>query len=392
MMDVRAYRLWLLHALGCGSTKVRRILKYAGSIEEFYKGGERAWVSMGIFTERELCAMREFSADDALFQIEYCERLGQKIYTPEHPEYPGPLRQIANPPGVLFVKGTLPDFDRMLSIAVVGSRKATKTGIDTARRLGFDLAKAGAVVVSGGAIGVDIAAHEGALEAGGVTVCLLACGINYPYLTQNASIRERIAKSGALVSEYPPDTGIERGNFEVRNRLISGLSRGVAVVEAKEKSGSMITVRYALDQGRDVFSVPGDLGNANAAGTNALIQNGAKLITCAEDILEEYAFGRFEKAQAAAAEKAEAENAPGTVSAHETASAPGTASSQEDCSQDAAAILRLIGREPIHLSALSAASGFSAARTLSALTELELSGKIVSCSGRRYILSDTVMI
>ena len=378
-MDVRAYRLWLLHALGCGSTKVRRILKYAGSIEEFYKGGERAWVSMGIFTERELGAMREFSADDALSQIEYCEKLGQKIYTPEHPEYPGLLRQIANPPGVLFVKGTLPDFDRVLSVAVVGSRKATKTGIDTARRLGFDLARAGAVVVSGGAIGVDIAAHEGALEAGGVTVCLLACGINYPYLTQNASIRERIAKSGALVSEYPPDTGIERGNFEVRNRLISGLSRGVAVVEAKEKSGSMITVRYALDQGRDVFSVPGDLGNANAAGTNALIQNGAKLITCAEDILEEYAFERFEKAQAAGV-------------AAEAQTAQEAASAKEDCSQDAAAILRLIGREPIHLSALSAASGFSAARTLSALTELELSGKIVSCSGRRYILSDTVMI
>ena len=373
-MDIRAYRIWLSHALSYGSTKVRRVLKHFGTIENFYEQGYKAWSSMGIFTERELQAMKEFSVEHAQFQMEYCEKLGQKIYTPESKEYPECLRNISNPPGVLYVKGTMPDFDNCLAISIIGSRKANESAKKTAYYLGYDLAKKDVIVVSGGAIGGDIEAHKGALKAVGITVCVLPCGINYPYLTQNAKIREEIAENGALISEYPPDTGVDRGNFEIRNRIMSGLARGVAVTHAGLKSGTMITVRHALNQGRDVFAVPGDINNPEAAGTNKLIQDGAKMILCADDILLEYSGIKFKSPK----EKQE-------VLVKEVQNP------QPDIqlSGDQALLYEFLTETPAHISQIERALSMPTKRILAAATELELIGLIVSYSGRRFSKANT---
>ena len=368
-MDIRAYRIWLSHALSYGSTKVRRILKHFGTIENFYEQGYKTWAAMGIFTEKELQAMKEFSVDHAQFQMEYCEKLGQKIYTPESKEYPECLRNISNPPGVLYVKGILPNFDDCLAISIIGSRKADESAKKTAFYLGYDLAKKDVIVVSGGAIGGDIEAHKGALKANGITVCVLPCGINFPYLTQNAKIREEIAQNGALISEYPPDTGVDRGNFEIRNRIMSGLARGVAVTHAGLKSGTMITVRHALNQGRDVFAVPGDINNPEAAGTNKLIQDGAKMILCADDILLEYSGFNFkspkEKNEVLEREEAKVQN-------------------DIELSGDLALLYEFLTEAPVHISQIERALSMPTKRILAAATELELNGMIVSYSGRRY--------
>lgn len=255
-LDKRAYWVWLQHALGAGSSKQNRILTGYRTLSDFYAAGMEGWLLEGYFTHSELEKLNSFSASDAAALIEYSEKIGQRVVTPECNGYPELLRHIHNPPCALYVKGTLPDFSEAVSISVVGTRKATATGIATAHSFSFELAKQGAVVVSGGALGIDTAAHKGALQAGGKTVCVLGCGIDFNYLISNVSLRAAIANSGAVVSEYPPHTQAANSNFPIRNRIISGLSLGTLVVEAAGRSGSLITADYALEQGRDVFAVP----------------------------------------------------------------------------------------------------------------------------------------
>lgn len=216
-LDRRAYWIWLQHALQAGSSKPRHILESFGSIEDFYRAGRQEWGLLGIFTQRELSAMREYPLQEAQAQLAYCAQMGQTVLTPEDGEYPFLLRQIHNPPAVLYVQGELPDFAEVPAISIVGTRKATLVGKRVAHSLGYGLAKGGAVVVSGGALGIDTAAHKGALLAGGKTVCVLGCGIDYPYLAANTSLREAISHSGALLSEYPPGTPALRNHFPIRN-------------------------------------------------------------------------------------------------------------------------------------------------------------------------------
>ena len=202
--------------------------------------------------------------------------------------YPQLLKEIYDPPAVLYVDGQLPDVDNTLSIAMVGTRNATTSGKKLSYSIAFDLANSGVNVISGGALGIDSSAHSGALMAGGKTVCVLGCGINSNYLMSNASMRAQIAKTGAVVSEYPPDYQATKYTFPKRNRIISALSQGVLVVEAGEKSGALITASTALEQNKDIFAIPGNVTNAVAFGTNKLIKQGAKPITTAGDIIEEY--------------------------------------------------------------------------------------------------------
>ncbi len=200
------------------------------------------------------------------------------------PAYPPLLREIAKPPSCLYIQGGL-DHARP-HIAIVGTRRATAAGRDIAKRMARDLGCAGAVVVSGLAMGIDTAAHEGAVEAGAPTVAVLGNGLDAIYPRQNYKLAERIlACGGALISEYPEGTPSYPDNFLTRNRIISGLSRGVIVIEAPERSGALSTAAHALDQNRDVFVVPGPVSHPNYAGAHRLIQQGAALVTSAEDVL-----------------------------------------------------------------------------------------------------------
>jgi DNA processing protein len=201
-------------------------------------------------------------------------------------EYPQLLAEISDPPECLWIRGDRGAFARV-GVAVIGARAASQEGLVAAYEIAFDLARAGVVVISGLARGVDSAAHRGALEGGGRTIAVLGTGIDKVYPAENAALADQISATGLLATEFPPGAAPEDWHFPRRNRIISGLSKAVVIVEAKEKSGSLITARLAADQGRDVMAVPGTIVGGRNRGANALLRDGAKLVESAVDILQE---------------------------------------------------------------------------------------------------------
>jgi DNA processing protein len=214
------------------------------------------------------------------------ERLGVQLLRWGHERYPPHLAEIADPPCALYLRGTLEPADRC-AVAVVGTRRASSYGRDVAALLSRDLARAGVTVVSGLALGIDGSAHRGALSAVGRTVAVLGCGVDVAYPASHAALAAEIIERGALLSEYPMGSGPEPWRFPARNRIVSGLSLGTVVVEGTEKSGAMITADFAAEQNRDVFAVPGDIRSPRSEGPHRLIQEGAKLVRCAQDIMTE---------------------------------------------------------------------------------------------------------
>ena len=282
------YHIWLQLALGFSHQYTGDILRNYGSVDEFYQAGEREWRLCGLFSTQQLEKLLSVPLTKAESIWARCRREGIRVAAFGDPGYPARLKNIQDPPPVIYWKGAEMSIDREVCIAMVGTRHTSAYGADIASRLGYGLARSGAVVVSGGAVGIDTAAHMGALAAQGRTIAVLGCGICYPYLKKNQTMREKICERGALVSEYPPDEPPVPYYFPVRNRIISGLSLGTVVVEAGQKSGSLITATRALEQGRDLFSVPGSILSPTSNGTKHLIQNGAKPVTNIKDILEEY--------------------------------------------------------------------------------------------------------
>jgi DNA processing protein len=383
-IDPRAYWLWLQHALGAGSSKQNRILASYPSLQFFYQEGKESWLLEGYFTPKELHALETWSVEQAQALLDYCEKLGQTVITPDDAEYPDLLREIPNPPCALFVKGKLPDFSHRLSISIVGTRKATATGRGAARSIAFELAKKGVIIVSGGALGIDTAAHQGALQAGGTTVCVLGCGIDAEYLMVNASMRDAIALHGALVSEYPPQTQPISSNFPIRNRIIAGLSVGTLVVEAAARSGSLITADFALDQGRDVFAVPADIFSPVSQGVNNLIKSGAKPVSCAEDILEEYSELFPEKIYLDGGKTNDMIKDNGMIPKKQEN--VNYLQEPADISDDAKTVFRFLEKQPVHIEVLQEKTKMNTSRILAAITELELSGAVKTYSGGRYSL------
>jgi DNA processing protein len=231
------------------------------------------------------------AARQARDELERLQRLGGCLLCPESPEYPQALKNIPDPPAVLNCRGDLSLLSRP-TIALIGSRAATEYGRRIASQFATELARRHIVVVSGAAYGIDAAAHRGALAAKGKTVAVLGCGLDVAYPKSHASMLDEIAADGLLVSEYPLGTKPEGFRFPARNRLISGLCQGVVVVEATEKSGSLITARLALDQGREVFAVPGRVDSPKSSGSHWLIRQGAQLVRDAGDVLEELGWGQ----------------------------------------------------------------------------------------------------
>ena len=371
------YWLWLQLALGAGSRHVKPILEHYDSIESFYKGGEREWRLCG-FSSKELDKLNKTTLSDAEKIIERCTKLSQRILTPE--EFPRRLLEIDNPPCALYMKGEMPCIDDEVSVAIVGTRSATPYGLETAFDLAFQLAKAGAVVISGGALGVDAAAHKGAIQAGGKTIAVLGCGLNFDYLRANASLRHTIANEGTLLSEYPPDTPALAYHFPIRNRLISGLCLGTVVIEAGEKSGSLITANLALEQGRDVFALPGNVQSAVSRGTNNLIKAGAKPVTDVMDILEEY--------QPQYSSKIKRIKAPDTELGGTLVQQMHKRTKEElenaGTSNEAALLYLAMEEEAQHIDALLQKANLSVPAAMQALTELELLGLVRAWPGRQY--------
>lgn len=423
-MSDTVYSVWLQQCVGCCYGKIKEIIDYFGSAKDIYDAADHMRRVSGFFTQKQLNRFSEYTLDDAYGIMRKCEKYNYSVLSIEDENYPKRLYEISNPPCVLYISGKMPDVDNTLTIGVVGTRTATSEGIRNSFTFGRDLSSCGAIVVSGGALGVDCASHRGVLQNDGVTVCVLGCGINYNYLAENAQMRRLITNKGAVISEYPPDTPPTSYSFPARNRIISGLSNGVLVIEAGVKSGSLITARLALEQNRDVFSVPGSLINAKAQGSNSLIKQGAITVTSYKDIVAEYAqmYDLYiehesviaseedisdvpvggkrnmprkterktsakpninsDKADGGNGVKTQSGAAAEAVEPRRTKKAP---ECPEGASDDARLVFSALTDEPQYIDQISDKLNLGVQQVMAALTELEIFDAAQSVSGGRYI-------
>jgi DNA processing protein len=364
-------------------TTERFISRYDSAKQAYHDSSENRRNS-GAFTKTQLELMDKIPLSRAEDIIENCNKNRWKILTPDMEQYPKRLLELPNFPLALYYVGNFPDVDREPLIAMVGARDATTYGLRMASALAGDLAKAGMIVVSGGALGIDSQCHRSTIEAGGRTVAVLGNGFGVNYLPQNRELWNSIARNGAVVTEFKPGTEASRYTFPIRNRIISGLSLGTVVVEAGQRSGSLITARCACDQGRDVFAVPGEVINTAFYGGNKLIKDGAKPVFSAMDILEEYR-GRFVgKINCAAVNDFIAPHEESTEKVGEEIKiklpAPDTLSSA------AKAVYDLIGlEEAVGVDVIIEKSGLENRKVIVCLTELEMAGIVECLAGRKYI-------
>ena len=289
MSNIR-YWIWLSQAIGYCTTRYKQLVELYSDTDIFFEGGEPEWRLSGLFTNAEISKLNSTPLTVADEIISKCNKHCFEILPIDSPYYPKCLYNIDNPPAVIYIWGALPDIDDRLSIGVVGTRKASMYGIRSAHTISYELAKCGVTIVSGGALGIDTAAHMGCLAADGVTIAVLGCGINYDYLRENAKMRSDITYKGAVISEYPPDTEAYGYHFPQRNRIISALSDGVLVIEAGSKSGSLITVSRALEQdaSKKIFALAGPV-DSHFDGSNMLVKNKvATLVTDYTDIIDAF--------------------------------------------------------------------------------------------------------
>ena len=282
------YWVWLSEVKGLTNRSKLLLLDYFGTPENIYYADEDEYRLVEGIEPRQIALLAEKSLENADRILGACSRLGLRLLTMQDADYPMRLRNIFEPPCLLYVKGQLPVIDEEVAVAMVGTRKASPYGIEAAEKIAYGLCKQGAVVISGAAAGVDSASHRGALRAGGKTIAVLGNGLDIVYPAENEWLYRDIAASGALISEYPPGTAAEAWHFPVRNRIISGLSLATIVVEAPEKSGALITARRALEQGRDVFALPANVDSATCAGNLRLLREGAIVAADGWDVLKEY--------------------------------------------------------------------------------------------------------
>lgn len=402
------YWVWLSQCFLPGSDKPNQLLMDFDSPEEFYLNGRSSLKEIEYITEVERSKVERTSLERAEFIVKECARLGIQVITMEDKLYPKHLKDIFAAPLVLYVKGSLEDLDDKVLITVVGTREASDYGKRVTGNLSFELAKAGAVVVSGCAMGIDAYSHLGALKGGGRTIAVMGCGLDVNYPSANRELKEQILKrGGALVSELPPGTEPTPTIFPIRNRIMAGMSLGVLVTEAPEHSGSLITAQHALEQGRDIFCVPPhDLYSPAFSGVVRYIRDGATPVFCAKDVLMEYLSAythtidveklldsysspktpKTEKPQAPAKAEEQAPKQPEVSVKPEPA--------EEDISQKPKAPSTLDENErkvydclefkPKVVDEIAALSGMETKDVLAVLTTLEIKGFVFSCSGSRY--------
>lgn len=395
------YWIWLQRALGPGSAEVPRLLELFSTAQEIHSADRFDLLKAGI-SGRSVDALCRKSLEAAQKQAERCAKMGW-VLTPEDEQYPEWLRHIFSPPLVLYGKGDLSPLNHsaMPAVGMVGTRHCTLYGETSAAAMAAGLAAVGCTIVSGGARGIDRAVHEGALYAGGHTVVVQACGLNVEYPLVNRALRRQILESGgAVVTEFLPDTKAFSGNFQIRNRLISGLARAVCVVEAPSISGALITARTARDQGRDVFVIPGRVTDTQSEGSHALIREGAALVTRPSDILQEYPSIASETIEQEADRGQKAyyewrrkggERPPAARAPEEPIPLPTTEPEGEPvpCPEQVSAKARsiyefLCNNQPLAADAICEKMNITPGELFSAMTELELNQCVDSRPGKRY--------
>ena len=392
-MSALKFWLWLTELPGLTNQTRLALLRHFPTPEDvYYADPAEVLLTEGITREQaELLEDKDCAAAEKV--LADCGELGLHIVTISDAAYPNRLRNIFDPPCLLYVRGRLPAFDDEAAGAVVGTRDCTPYGGSGAEKLGFGLAAGGALVVSGLARGIDSAALRGALRGGGTVTAVLGNGLDVVYPRENRYLYEDIAASGALLSEYPPGTPPEGRHFPVRNRIMSGLSLATLVVEAPERSGALITAGTALEQGRDVFAVPGPIDAPASVGCNRLIRDGAGLVTDAWDILAAYAPRFPEKLHREGAREEPAVLGYQARQRTEPKEVPPSLSlSNNDLSltDDQIRLLRTLTEEPMLVDDLIEETEIPTRRVLSALTVLEIEHLVTQHPGKRYTRAVTL--
>lgn len=383
--ELRA-RLQIWRAAGIGPASINRLLNHFGSAAAALEGSDAEMTKAGIKPET-IQNLRAVPAEAVLADLEWLHRAQHRhILVPEDPLYPKQLHDVKAAPPILFVAGN-PELLNEPQLAMVGSRTPTTYGKDNAQAFAHYLAKHGITITSGLALGIDAISHQGALEAGGHTIAVIATGLDIMYPAKNRSLAERIVEQGVIVSEFPIGVKPQAQNFPRRNRIISGLSLGTLVVEAALQSGSLVTAQHALEQGREVFAIPGSIHSPLAHGCHRLIRQGAKLVETAADILEElapqlqtYLGVNFEPTEAQATKPIKPLSFLKSIETQENTEER-TAPALDPEEQ---LLLATIGLEPVPIDQIVIQTGLTTDVVSSMLLMLELQGYIAACGGGRY--------
>lgn len=358
MTDHLGYWVGFSKVAGIGPTRLRALLDYYGDVASAWQSNPGELRAIGLDKRSVENLVKVRSQLDLEAELEKLTKLNITVLTWDSPAYPKLLQSIPDSPPVLYVRGALEPQDEW-AMAVVGTRQATAYGKECTQLLVNGLTKNGITIVSGLAYGIDTEAHQTAINAGGRTIAVLGCGVDITYPAENKKLAQAIMEHGAIVSEYPLGTSPDSGNFPRRNRIISGLSLGILFVEGTTQSGARITTDFALEQGREVFAVPGSILRKNGSGPNYLIQNGAKLVTQVNDILEELNLTM--------------------VSQHVEARALIPENEVET------SLLKQMSTDPIHVDDLGQATGLTASELASILTMMELKGMVRQVGGMNYV-------
>jgi len=355
---------WLALSLtpGVGSIFIKRLLDRFQTPEAVFRAPMKELLEIEGLGEKVAREIQRGPLEKVVEkELVLLKEAGGKMITLRDEDYPMRLKDIYDPPALLYVRGELRREDE-LAIAIVGSRKTSPYGRWITEKIGQDLARHGVTVVSGMARGIDSVAHMGALQGGGRTIAVLGCGVDVIYPSENRNLFHQIIEHGAVLSEFPMGSPPEGGHFPRRNRIISGLSIGVVIVQASAESGSLITAGYALEQGREVFAVPGNVGAEGSRGTNQLIKEGAKMVESTEDILEEI-LPQWKR---------------------EKEMLPKAETPLPDLSEEEMLLYRLLGESPLHIDAIIRESQLDPGRVSSLLLNLELKGLISQWPGKCF--------
>lgn len=406
------YWIWFAALKELSGTQKRILLEHFSDPEEIYCATESALSCVAGLEPQSVQALKDRDLSDAKRILKICTEKEIKFLTYGDAAYPNRLRNIDEPPVVLYYKGSLPAFESTAIIAVVGTRKATAYGLGTARNMSRQIAACGALVVSGAAFGIDAMAMQGAMEAGCPVVGVLGCGVDVVYPKSNRHLFAQILEKGCLISEYPPGTPPLKWNFPRRNRILSGMANGVLVIEAPKISGALSTARWALQQGRDVFVVPGNIDVVACEGSNALLQEEANAACSGWDVVKEYVPlypGRLEKKPVPTAVTEFFEEKPAALVAQKTALPvkekpnnrkndkksidngqicpySGIKDTLPDLNGEEQAILACLSSQPRPVDEVIAETGLPASKVLGMLTMLALKGAVVNHPGKSVSL------
>ena len=403
-MSSLKYWIWLSSVSGIGPVTALQLLDHFGTPENVFLADLHEYRKMESGRSVDFSQLMRKDLDDSNKILSSCQKVGCRIVTLHDAEYPDRLRNIYDPPLVLYVRGNLPSIDDEAAVAIVGTRDCTLYGITSAENIGYSLAQRGLLVVTGLARGIDSAAARGALRGGGCVLGVIGTGVDIVYPLENASLFENVSAYGAIISEYPPGTPAIRAHFPARNRIISGLSLGVAVIEAPKRSGALITAAKALEQGRDVFVLPGNIDAKSCEGSNSLLREGAIPILSGEDIINEYSElfpdkivpdGQVKKISH---EKKDAErlenprrednytqnNDKKVIDKKTTLDYIDINAILSELTGDEKKVAETIGEKTIHVDEIIAGSGLTVPQVLTALTMLEINGHVLRAGNGKW--------